>query len=255
MEQFVSRRQQLQALASALRRQHKGGAVVASYCTGSYLLAEAGLLDGRIATTHWAKAADFGRRYPRVVLRANEVVTEQDRIFCSGAVTSFLNLALRLVERLVDPQLAATTAKALLIDTNRISQASYATLLTEHGHTDRLVARAQRRMEATLREGLRLSELAAFLAVSERTLHRHFKQAVGEAPLEYLQKLRIEVAKRLLEAGQISVYDVSQRVGYGDISAFRQLFKRETQLSPRQYQLRFCSSRNDYRQPANRVPL
>jgi transcriptional regulator GlxA family with amidase domain len=240
MDEFMARREQVDALASALRRQHKAGAIVGSYCTGSYLLAEAGLLDGRIATTHWAKAADFARRYPKVELRADEVFTEQEGVLCSGAVTSFLNLALHLVEIFAGPQLAATTAKALLIDTNRISQASYATLLGEHGHTDQLVARAQRRMETTLQKGFRLSELAAHLAVSERTLNRRFKQAVGDAPLEYLQTLRVEVAKRMLEKGRISLEAVSERVGYGDPTTFRQLFKRKTGLTPHDYQRRFA---------------
>jgi transcriptional regulator GlxA family with amidase domain len=242
MDEFLARREQLHALSSALRRQHKAGAVLASYCTGNYLLAEAGLLDGRIATTHWSKATEFARRYPRVELRANEILTEQDGILCSGAVTSFLGLAVRLVERFAGAELAAVTAKALLIDTNRISQASYATLLDERGHTDSLVARAQRRMEATLQQGFRLSKLAAHLAVSERTLNRRFKRAVGDAPLEYLQTLRVEVAKRLLESGRIGLDDVSERVGYGDLSTFRQLFKRKTGLSPREYQQRFARS-------------
>jgi transcriptional regulator GlxA family with amidase domain len=242
MDEFLARRELLRALSSALRRQHKAGAVLASYCTGNYLLAEAGLLDGRIATTHWAKAGDFARRYPRVELRATEVLTEQDGILCSGAVTSYLNLALRLVERFAGAQLAAMTAKTLLIDANRISQASYATLLEEHGHSDSLVARAQRRMETTLQQGCRLSELAAHLAVSERTLNRRFKQAVGDPPLEYLQTLRVEVAKRLLESGRFGFDVVSQRVGYGDLGTFRQLFKRKTGLSPREYQRRFAQS-------------
>lgn len=240
MDAFFARREQVRALSSALRQRHEGGSVMATYCTGSYLLAEAGLLDGRIATTHWAKAVDFARRYPRVELRATEILTEQDGILCGGAVTSFGNLALRLVERFTDAQLAALTAKMLLIDTNRVSQASYATLIGDHGHTDRLVARAQRRMEATLQQGFRLSDLAAHLAVSERTLNRRFKQAVGEAPLEYLQSLRVEVAKRLLEAGSISLDEVTRRVGYGDVGTFRQLFKRKTGLSPRDYQRRFA---------------
>ena len=240
MDEFLARHASLRALSSALRRQHKAGAVLASYCTGTYLLAEAGLLDGRIATTHWGKAADFARRYPKVELRANEVVTEQDGILCSGAVTSFLNLALLLVERFAGAELAAFTGKTLLIDLNRISQASYATLLDEHGHRDRLVARAQQRMKATLQQGFRLPDLAAHLAVSERTLNRRFKQAVGEPPLGYLQTLRVEVAKRLLERGPIELDVVGRRVGYGDLSTFRQLFKRKTGLSPRDYQRRFA---------------
>jgi transcriptional regulator GlxA family with amidase domain len=239
MEAFIARRAAWCGLLPALRRQHGAGALLASYCTGSYLLAEAGLLDGRIATTHWAKAADFARRYPQVELRASEVLTEQDGILCSGAVTSSLMLAVRLVEKCTDAALAAATAKLMLIDMHRIEQASYASLLVDHGHADRLVARAQRRMEATLRERFRLPELAARLAVSERTLNRRFKQAVGQAPLAYLQTLRVEVAKRLLEAGEVGFETVSERVGYEDPATFRQLFRRLTGLSPRAYQQRF----------------
>ena len=239
IDEFIWRREQLNALSSALRRQRKAGAVLAAYCTANYLLAEAGLLDGRAATTHWARAADFARRYPRVEVRAQELLIAQDGIISGGSVTSYLNLAVRLVETFAGEELATMTAKALLIDMNRTSQASFATLLDEHGHTDTLVARAQQQMEATLQQGFRLSDLAASLAVSERTLNRRFKDAVGLAPLTYLQNLRIEVAKRLLETRPIGLEAVSQRVGYGDISTFRQLFKRKTGLSPSEYQMRF----------------
>ncbi|MEM5326131.1 helix-turn-helix domain-containing protein [Paraburkholderia sp. JHI2823] len=239
IDAFIGRREELNALSSALRRQRKAGAVLAAYCTANYLLAEAGLLDGRAATTHWARAADFARRYPRVEVRAHELMIAQDGIMSSGSVTSYLHLAVRLVETFAGEDLATTVAKVLLIDMNRTSQASYATLLDEHGHTDTLVARAQQQMEATLERGFRLSDLAASLAVSERTLNRRFKEALGLAPLTYLQNLRIEVAKRLLETRPIALEAVSQQVGYGDISTFRQLFKRKTGLSPSEYQMRF----------------
>ncbi|CAG9261445.1 Transcriptional regulator, AraC family with amidase-like domain [Burkholderia diffusa] len=239
IEEFIGSREQLNELTSALRRQRKAGAMLAAYCTANYLLAEAGLLDGRAATTHWARAGDFARRYPRVEVRAHELLLEQDGIISSGSVTSYLNLAVRLVEAFAGEALAAMTAKALLIDMNRTSQASFATLLDEHGHADTLVARAQQRMEATLQQGFRLSDLAASLAVSERTLNRRFKEAVGLAPLTYLQNLRVEVAKRLLETRPIGLEAVSQRVGYGDVSTFRQLFKRKTGLSPSEYQMQF----------------
>jgi transcriptional regulator GlxA family with amidase domain len=239
MEAFIARRERMEALTKALRRQHKAGAIVVSYCTGNYLLAEAGLLDGRRATTHWSNAKDFAERYPRVELRAHEILTEQDGIMSGGGVTSFLMLAIRLVDRLAGAELAAATAKTLLIDTNRVSQASYATLLDEHGHSDKLIAQAQQRMETTLERGFYLPELAAHLAVSERTLNRRFKQALGMGPLEYLQTLRVEVAKRLLETGHYSIGDACLRVGYTDLSTFRTLFKRKTGLSPRDYQSRF----------------
>lgn len=240
MDKFLERREQLSGLCAEIRRRHKTGAVLAAYCTANYLLAEAGVLDGRIATTHWAKAADFARRYPGVELRAQEVLTSQDHIISSGSATSYLNLAIRLVATFAGEKLAANTAKTLLIDMNRIDQASYATLVGEHGHTDPLIARAQKRMETTLQQGFHLSELATFLAVSERTLNRRFKQAVGLAPIEYLQNLRIEVAKQLLETRPIGLDALSRRVGYGDAGTFRELFKRKTGISPREYRLRFA---------------
>jgi len=224
MDAFLARRDQVDELSSALRRQHKAGTLIAAYCTGSYLLAEAGLLDGRIATTHWSRTADFSRRYPKVELRSHELLTEQSGILCGGAVTSYLNLAVRLVERLADAKLAMLVAKTLLIDISRSSQAPFAKLIDEHGHSDALVARAQRQMETTLQQPFRMSDLAAHLAVSERTLHRRFKQAVGDSPVGYLQTLRVEVAKRLLESGDVELEAIAEQVGYGDFSTFGQLF-------------------------------
>ena len=238
---FLERIDVLQPLLSAVHRQYEHGALLASSCSGSFVLAEAGLLDGRAATTHWALAKTFSKRYPKVDLRIGEVMTEQNRILCSGAVTTYLNLGLRLVEKFAGADLAAVTGKMLLIDTNRISQTSYATLTVQdqQPHSDVLVARAQRWMGKDLQRNFRLAELARHLAVSEPTLNRRFKLATGEAPLRHLQSLRIDVAKRLLENNGLYVDAASERVGYGDLSTFRQLFKRETGLSPREYQRRF----------------
>lgn len=243
IEHFFDRPDRLKPLFAALRRQHERGAWLASYCTGSFILAEAGLLDGGVATTHWAQARTFARRYPEVDLRVSEILTEQNHILCSGAVTTSLNLALRLVEKFAGRDVAATTGKMLLIDTNRVSQSSYSSLPDAPVHSDALVERAQRWMEKSLQQGFSLAELARHLAVSERTLNRRFKLATGEAPLHYLQTLRVDVAKRLLETRGLNVDAVSARVGYGDLSTFRRLFKRETGLSPREYQRRFSRNR------------
>ena len=237
IECFFDRPDVLKPLFAALRRQHERGALLASYCTGSFILAEAGLLDGGVATTHWAKAKVFAKRYPEVDLRVSEILTEQNGILCSGATTS-LNLALHIVEKFAGPDIAAATGKMMLIDTNRVSQSSYA-IAESPQHSDELVARAQRHMEKSLRQGFNLGDLARHLAVSERTLNRRFKRAVGAAPLHYLQSLRVDVAKRLLESPGLKVDAVGERVGYGDLSTFRRLFKRETGLSPRDYQRRF----------------
>jgi transcriptional regulator GlxA family with amidase domain len=242
LERFLGRPEVLRPLLPAVRRHYANGAVLATFCTGAFILAEAGLLDGRVATTHWAKAKLFQQRYPRVDLRADEVVTEHQRIICTGAVTTYLNLALKLVEKFAGTSIAASTARGLLIDTNRISQASYASLTVQHHepHADRLVSRAQRWMQTHLDHGFSMADLARHLDVSERTMHRRFTRAVGIAPLRYLQSVRVEVAKRLLETKALTVDAVSERVGYDDVGAFRQLFRRETGVSPREYRRRFA---------------
>lgn len=242
LQKFDSLKPAIQPLLPALRRQHERGAFIASVCAGGFVLAESGLLDGRVATTHWALVDAFRQRYPSVDLQGNEVLTEQDRLLCAGAVTSYFNLALRLVEKFAGASLAAATAKVLLIDTNRISQASYKTLTVQdqQPHSDQLIARAQHWMENHLQKNFRLADLARHLAVSERTVNRRFKQATGNTPLGYLQSLRIDIAKRLLETTILHVSVISERVGYGDLSTFRRLFKRETGLSPREHQQRFA---------------
>jgi len=239
LEGFLASKELLNPLYAALRRQHERGTLLASYCVGSFILAEAGLLDGGVATTHWARATTFARRYPEVDLRVAEILTEQNNILCSAAVTTSFNLALRIVEKFAGRQVAAKTGRMMLIDTNRVSQSSYAVMQEEPQHADALVARAQRVMEKSLRQGFNLGELARHLAVSERTLNRRFKVALGAAPLQYLQALRVDVAKRLLQMGGLTVDVVGERVGYHDLSTFRRLFKRETGLSPRDYQRRF----------------
>jgi len=239
VERFFARTDIIKPLCAALRAQHQRGALLASYCTGSFILAEAGLLDGGVATTHWAKAKAFAKRYPDVDLRVSEILTEQNNILCSAAVTTSLNLALRIVEKFVGRQIAEEIGRIMLIDSNRVPQSSYAVMPQGPEHSDALVTRAQRFMEKSLRQRFNLAELARHLSVSERTLNRRFKLAVGMAPLQYLQMVRVDVAKHLLQKGGLTVDAVGERIGYRDLSTFRRLFRRETGLSPRDYQRRF----------------
>ncbi|WKB53844.1 GlxA family transcriptional regulator [Eleftheria terrae] len=237
---FLASRHALDPLLAALQRQHERGALLATYCTGSFLLAEAGLLHGKAATTHWSQAATFRSRYPDVRLKPEEIVTEQAGILCSAAVTSYHNLALRLVEKLAHAKLAMDTAKLMLIDRHRDLQSPYAGGLQgafEHG--DDLVAQAQRWMAKRLKEGISISELSRQLAVSERTLNRRFKQALGEPPVKHLQSLRIEMAKRLFETTRATSEVVCGRIGYSDVATFRELFKRHTGVTPSEYRRRF----------------
>jgi transcriptional regulator GlxA family with amidase domain len=237
----------LQPILKALRAVHGRGSSVASVCSGAFLLAEAGLLDGAGATTHWALVDAMRRRYPGISVLGDEVLVDNGDTVCSGAMTSYLNLALRLVERCGGTALASATAKWMLIDRQRLSQASYRSLTVQAQvpHDDDLVGRAQRLLEQRLKDGIRLPLLAAKLAVSERTLNRRFLKALGKTPLQYLQSVRIDHAKNLLEASRLSVEAVGERVGYGDASTFRRLFKRETGLTPRGYQQRFGEARRN----------
>jgi transcriptional regulator GlxA family with amidase domain len=227
------------SLLPYLRGQHERGTVIAANCSSTFLVAESGLLDRRAATTSWWLAAVFRQRYPLVDLRPDEILTEQDGLLCSGAAT---HLALRLVEKFGGAELAASTAKSLLMDANRLTQAPYRVLSIDgkRPHADPLVRRAQRWMERHLEEPFRLQNLADALRVSERTLIRHFNQAIGATPVQHLQTLKIELAKRLLETTALSVDGVSEHVGYTDLSTFRRLFKRKTGLSPRDYHHRFA---------------
>jgi transcriptional regulator GlxA family with amidase domain len=225
-------------LIASLRKQHVRGAVIAANCASTFFLAEAGLLEGRIATTSWWLEDTFRRRYPGVNLRAGEIVTEDDAVMCSGASTACLHLALRLVERFGNVALAAAVTKNLLIDAGRTSQAPFKTLTVQAHlkHSDAIVLRGQRWMEKYLAKPFQLSPLARHLRTSERTVIRRFKQATGRTPGRYMQEMKIEFAKRLLEAGQMSVDKICLRVGYEDVSSFRHLFRRETGVSPSQYQ-------------------
>lgn len=225
-------------LIASLRKQRQRGATIAANCASTFFLAEAGLLEGRVATTSWWLEDTFRKRYPDVRLHAGEVVTEDDAIMCSGASTACLHLALRLVERFGNVALAAAVTKNLLIDAGRTSQAPFKTLTVQAHltHNDAIVLRGQRWMEKYLAKPFQLSPLARHLRTSERTVIRRFKQATGRTPGRYMQEMKIELAKRLLEAGQMSVDKICLRVGYEDVSSFRHLFRRETGVSPSQYQ-------------------
>jgi transcriptional regulator GlxA family with amidase domain len=232
-----------QWLLPALRAQLARRTVIAANCTSTLLLAEAGLLDGRVATTSWWLAKTFQQRYPAVDLRIDEAVTHDRGVLCSGASTAGLQLALRLVEKYAGMGVALSTAKTLLVDGSRGSQAPYKSLATQGGatHADALVLRAQRWIERRLGEPFQLDALAHDLAVSERTVIRRFKAALGDTPGHHAQMLKVQSAKGLLETTALTWEEVCERVGYGDASSFRRLFKREVGVSPGQYHERFAS--------------
>lgn len=190
-------------------------------------------------TTTWWLERQFRAKYPKVDLQIRSVITESDRLVCAGASASYLLQAIRIIERFSGPAIASQTAKSLLIDVSQTSQVPYLPLLVERAHSDSLVERAQHWLQSNMTKELRISVLADALAISDRTLIRRFKAALGQTPLAYLQDLRLEAARALLETGDLSVEAIGGQVGYNDTSSFSRLFRQRIGMSPGAYRNRF----------------
>jgi transcriptional regulator GlxA family with amidase domain len=229
-------------VADWLRRTHARNIMIGTICTGTFLLAETGLLDGREVTTNWAYAGLFQKLYPGVRLKPERLLTVDGNFICSGAATAYMELCLYLIEKFGSPELAVSCSKLLLIDGNRRSQAPYFIFEFQKNHSDNTVLKAQNHMERNLAEPISFTDLAASLGISPRHLKRRFKQATGDSPQTYLQRLRLETAKRRLESTQDSFEGITWQVGYENPNSFRRLFKETTGLTPREYRDRFSRS-------------
>lgn len=238
---------QIRALATAcgqwLKDQHEGGRAIAVSCAGAFVLAETGLLDGRQATTSWWLGKMFRANYPRVCFCEGELVIRDDRILTSGAFTACLDLGLRIVEYFAGPPLALACAKVMLIHAKRDSQFPYMTLQARMQHQDELVLRAQSHIRSHVRQDLSVESLAGELNTTPRTLNRRFRETLGCSPRQYIQEVRVEGAKRLLETTDLNLDEIVERVGYGDPSSFRRLFERVTRVSPSKYRQMFSLNR------------
>jgi transcriptional regulator GlxA family with amidase domain len=229
------------AIIPWLQKHHAAGAYVAGVCMGAAYLAEAGLLDGRRATTHWAVAADLRRRYPKVDWCVDHILTEDNRVLCSGGLTAAADVSLYLVEKLCGHEIAVQTAKALLLSMPRTHQSGYAVLPLSPPHGDDRIRQVEAFIQSRYADGINNEQLAELACMSERTFLRRFKAATGRVPAAYLQAVRVEAAKAMLELESASVQTVSQNVGYEDASFFRTLFKRETGMTPAEYRAHFAA--------------
>jgi len=227
------------ACVSWVRRMHDRGADVASICTGAFVLAEAGLLDGKSATTHWNAQELFRRRYPGIRVLPEQIVVDNGRVCTSGGATSFLTLTAYLVEKYCGSETARFMSKIFLIDINKGPQTAYAIFSTQRNHADDVILRAQDLIERPEARGLTVAEIAAKVAMSPRNFIRRFKSATGNTPIEYIQRVRIEAAKHALESGGEPVDSIASRSGYGDAGSFRAIFKRVTGVSPMEYRRRY----------------
>ena len=227
------------AVVPWLQRWHKRGAAIASVCSGVGLVAATGLLDGRRATTHWGLAERFREKYPEVRWMPELMVTEDHGLYCGGGVHAALDLSLYLVEKFCGHEVAMQSAKAMLIETPRAWQAGFGIVPLKTEHKDDAISTAQEWLHENFHRDFPLDAPARRVAMSLRNFVRRFKQATGDSPLIYLQKLRIAAAKRLLENDRRSVQEISDAVGYQDVAFFRELFQRHTGVSPSAYRERF----------------
>jgi transcriptional regulator GlxA family with amidase domain len=222
-----------------LQAMHRRGVRLVGNCCSAFLLAEAGLLDGRRATTAWWLDGLFRTRYPRVQLDIEQMVVEDGQVATSGASSAVLDYVLRLIGREIDEDLAQQTARMLLLDPDRQSQAPYISLALRERPRHSLSEKAETFLQRELHRPLSVAELADHCGTSERSLHRHFRTHHGAGPLEHIQHLRVERAKALLETTRLSFDEVVERCGYADASSFRKLFKRATSMTPADYRERF----------------
>jgi len=222
-----------------LKRWHKRGAEIASVCSGVGLVAETGMLNGRRATTHWALAERFREKYPKVKWTPELMVTEDHEFYCGGGVHAALDLSLYLVEKFCGHDIAMQSAKAMLIDTPRAWQAGFAVVPLKTEHNDNSISTAQDWLHENFHRPFPLDAPARRAGMSLRNFVRRFKQATGDSPLTYLQKLRVAAAKRLLENNHRTIQEISDAVGYQDVAFFRALFQRYTGSSPSAYREKF----------------
>lgn len=222
-----------------LRERHEAGSAIAGICAGVAYLAEAGLLDRRVATTHWAIADQMRQRFPDVQWHPERFVTEDSGIFCSGGVYAAMDLSLFLVEKYAGREVALQCAKSLLLAMPRRHQSSYSVPLLTRPHADAEIRDTEDYLRENFGKPLTADMLAARVHVSPRSFLRRFKAATGQLPGAYLQALRISAAKELLESGAASIQRVGMQAGYQDVAHFRQIFKRHTGLTPGEYREQF----------------
>lgn len=227
-----------------IQKQYLNGAVVASLCVGAFLLAATGLLDGKKCSTHWGFQSEFREMYPMVEVIEGNIVTEEKNIFSSGGANSYWNLLLHLVEKYTNRETAILASKYFAIDINRYSQAAFAMFKGQMEHKDEEIKKAQVYIEKNINERITIDELALHASVSRRTFERRFKEATRNSVLEYIQRIKIEAAKRRFENSRKNINEVMYEVGYTDSKAFRTLFKKITGLTPIAY-------RNKYNKMAN----
>lgn len=226
-------------LADWIWTRYHDGAHVAAICTGAFLLAATGLLNGKPCSTHWSAAADFKNRFPKVQLQIDQVITDQDGLYTSGGAYSFLNLIIYLVEKYFDRQIAILCAKIFQVEIDRDNQSVFSIFTGQKAHEDEVVRNVQLYIEENYADKVSFSSVSKKFAVGRRNFDRRFIKATGNTPVEYLQRVRVESAKKLLESTQKQISEVMYEAGYSDVKAFREVFRKVTGLTPLDYKNKY----------------
>lgn len=222
-------------------KQYKSGAEVASLCLGAFLLASTGLLKGRKCATHWMAENNFRKMFPDVELVTEKIITDEQGIYSSGGAFSYLNLILYLIEKYAGHEIAVHCAKVFAIETERDSQLAFTIFQGQKEHEDEPIKQAQVFIEKNYQDKITVEQLASMLALGRRNFERRFKKATANTVVEYIQRVKMEAAKKGLETSRKNVNELMYDVGYSDIKAFRTVFKKITGKSPIDY-------RNKYRE-------
>ncbi len=223
------------ALIDWIANQYKLGAEIASICTGAFMLASSGLLDGKSCSTHWAAADNFRSMFPKVNLQTDKLITDENGIYTNGGAYSFLNLMIYLVEKYYDRQTAIFCSKVFQIEMDRKSQSAFIIFTGQKLHGDEMVKEVQAYIESNLHEKLSVEHLSSKFSVGRRNFDRRFIKATGNTPVEYSQRVKIESAKKTLETSRKTINEVMYEVGYSDVKAFREVFRKITGMSPLEY--------------------
>ena len=222
-----------------IEKQYKQGAEIASICTGAFMLASAGLLDGKSCSTHWSAADHFRAMFPKVNLQTDKLITDENGIYTNGGAYSFLNLIIYLVEKYYDRQTTIFCSKVFQIEMDRNSQSAFTIFRGQKLHGDEMVIKAQAYIESKVDEKISVEYLSAKFAVARRNFDRRFIKATGNTPVEYSQRVKIESAKKAFETSRKTITEVMYEVGYSDVKAFREVFRKITGMSPLEYRNRY----------------
>ncbi|MEO6669975.1 MAG: helix-turn-helix domain-containing protein [Ferruginibacter sp.] len=222
-----------------IEKQHAAGAEIASFCIAAFFLAETGLLNGKRCATHWRFATEFRAMYPQVKLVDDKIMTEEDGIYSSGGAYSYTNLVAYLVEKYAGREIAIAISKAFMIDIDRSSQSPFIIFEGQKAHEDEPVKKAQMFIENNYHEKISVDQLTGMLALSRRNFERRFKKATANTVTEYIQRVKMEAAKKSFETNRKNANEVMYDVGYSDNKAFRTVFRNITGLSPVEYRRKY----------------